>query len=87
MKAAGLLLFLLVAGPGFLIHGVRTLRRRAWHDGVPAIEYLIDRSLGVAPPPRTDTDRRFALFHTWMAVLFGGFFSLCLLGVLTSLFV
>ena len=76
MKIAGLLLFLLLSGPVLLWLGVSTLRGRTWRDGVPALELLIDRALGEAPPARTAWDRRFAHFHAWMAVLFGTFFSI-----------
>ncbi|MBP7135825.1 MAG: hypothetical protein KBA57_05645 [Sphingomonadaceae bacterium] len=82
---AGLILLLLVLGPGFLFVGVRTLRTRAWHDGVPALELMIDRALGENPPQRTTWDRRFALFQMWMAIVFGSFFTLALMAVLYTL--
>ena len=87
MKEAGFILFLLAAGPGFVILGIRNLRTRAWQEGVPAIELLIDRALGEEPPPRTRWDRRLARFHGWMMILFGSFFSLVLVAVLSSQFV
>jgi len=87
MKLFGLLAFLLLAGPGFLALGIRALRTRAWHDGVPAVELLIDRAAGIAPPARTAWDRRFALFNTLMLLVFGAFFSLALVAILYSQFV
>ena len=79
-------LFLLIAGPGFLWLGICSLRTRAWRDGVPALELMIDRAAGVEPPPRNAWDRRFSLFNAWMFVVFGTFFSLVGLAVLYSSF-
>lgn len=87
MKDIGALLFLILAGPGFLLLGIWNLKRRAWRDGVPAAELLIDRTFGVEPPPRNAWDRRFGLFNAAMLVLFGLFFSLALVAVLYSQFV
>ena len=86
MKEVGLYLFLLIAGPGFLWLGYRNVRTRAWHDGVPAIELMIDRAAGVEPPERNATDRGFARVNAWMMVVFGAFFSLVGLAVLYSSF-
>lgn len=85
MKDIGLVLLLTLLGPLFVVQGARSLRSRAWHDGVPALELVIDRALGEEPPPRTAWDRRFALFQSWMAIILGSFFSLCLLAVVVSL--
>ena len=82
-----MILFLIAAGPGFLFLGVRSLRTRAWHDGVPIAELLIDRAIGEEPPARNETDRRFSLFNAWMMIVFGAFFSLVLAAVLYSQFV
>ncbi|ESZ87930.1 MAG: hypothetical protein Q27BB25_06290 [Blastomonas sp. CACIA14H2] len=82
MKELGLLALLVLLGPGFLWMGIRSLRTRAWHDGVPALELMIDRVIGEEPPPRTKWDRRFALFQTGAAILFGSFFTLIFLAVL-----
>lgn len=87
MKELGTILFLILAGPGFLVLGVWNLRIRAWHDGVPAAELLIDHALGQEPPPRNVTDRGFSLFNAWMMVIFGAFFSLALVAVIFSQFV
>lgn len=78
-------LVLIVAGPCLLALGLWTLRTASWYDGVPAAEALIDRIGGVAPPPRTATDRRFARFHAWMSIILGAFFTLCLAAVSVSL--
>ena len=82
MRTFGLLFFLILGGPGFLWLGIRSLRTGAWHDGVPALELMMDRMAGEEPPPRTAWDRRFAFFHAWMLALFGTFFSLVGLAVL-----
>lgn len=87
MKDAVLILFLFVAGPGFLALGIWNFRTRAWRDGGPAIELAIDRAAGIEPPPRNATDRRFGFFNALMLVLFGAFFSLVLAAVLYSQFV
>lgn len=79
------LLALTVAGPGLLALGLWTLRTRSWYDGIPAAEMLIVRIGGAMPPPRTATDRHFARFHAWMSIIFGVFFSLCLLAAIISL--
>lgn len=86
MSGLGTILFLFLAGPGFLLFGIRNLRTRAWHDGVPAAELLIDSAIGAEPPSRNATDRRFSLFNAWMMVIFGAFFSLCLAAVVISQF-
>ncbi|MEI9926507.1 MAG: hypothetical protein WDN44_00735 [Sphingomonas sp.] len=82
-----MILFLLVAGPGFLALGLWNLRARVWQEGVPVLELLIDRALGEEPPPRTPWDRRLARFHGWMMILFGSLFSLALAAVVFSQFV
>ena len=87
MKELGLILFLLLAGPGFFMLGVWNLKTRAWRDGVPVAELLIDRALHEKAPPRNAWDRRFGLFNAAMLVLFGAFFSLVLAAVLYSQFV
>ena len=87
MKDLGTILFLLLAGPGFLYLGIRSVRTQAWRESAPALEVLIDRAVGVDVPPRTAWDRRFARFQAWMFVAFGSFFSLCLAAVLFTLFV
>ena len=86
MKAVDIL-FLTAIGPGFLLLGILNLKRRAWRDGVPVAELLIDRALGTEPPPRNAWDRRFGLFNAVMLILFGGFFSLALAVLLYSQFV
>jgi hypothetical protein len=85
MKEVGVLALLALLGPGFLWMGIRSLRTKAWHDGVPALESMIDRAIGEEPPPRTKWDRRFALFQTGAAILFGSFFTLLFFAVLYSL--
>lgn len=87
MKLLGAILFLVIAGPGFLALGIRNLRSGVWRDGIPAIELAIHRGAGTEPPPRNTWDRRFALFNAWAMVLFGLFFSLGLFAVLYSTFV
>ncbi|WP_423605526.1 hypothetical protein [Sphingomonas sp. MS122] len=87
MNDVALILFLLVTGPGFLMLGIWNFRTRAWRDGVPAIELMIDRAAGVELPARNATDRRFGFFNALMLVLFGAFFSLVLVAVLYSQFV
>ena len=81
------ILFLTAAGPGFLLLGIWNLRRRAWRDGIPAAELLIDRALGAEPPPRNAWDRRFGLFNAAMLILFGVFFSVAFAAILYSQFV
>ena len=85
MKTIALVLLMTILGPGYLVMGVSALRTRAWHDGVPALELLIDRAIGEEPPARTAWDLRFALFQSWMAVIFGSFFSLGLFAILYTL--
>lgn len=85
MKEVGVLALLALLGPGFLWMGIRSLRTKAWHDGVPALELMIDRALGEEPPPRTKWDRRFARFQAWAMVVFGLFFTLLFFAVLYSL--
>jgi hypothetical protein len=81
------ILVLVLVGPGFLLLGLLNLKSRAWRDGVPAAELLLDRALGAEPPPRNAWDRRFGLFNAAMLILFGLFFSLVLVAILYSQFV
>ena len=82
--SAPALLTLIVAGPGLLGLGLWTLRTRAWYDGVPAAELLIDRAAGVAPPPRDPSDRRFNLFHAGVSIIPGTFFTACLVAAVIA---
>jgi len=84
LKEIGLVLLLTLMGPGFLALGVWQLRTRAWREGVPALELLIDRAIGEEPPPRTKTDRTLGHINAWLLVIFGGFFSLCGFAVIYS---
>ncbi|MBX9797049.1 hypothetical protein [Sphingomonas sp.] len=84
VKTVGLVILLLIIGPTFLGYGVWLLRTGNWRESIPAAELLIDRAIGAEPPPRNAWDRRVALFQSWMMVLFGSFFSLCLIAVLIS---
>ena len=65
------LAFLLITGPGFLVWGSWMLRSGAWRDGVPLGEIVIDRAIGIKPPPRNNWDRRFAKGQAWFLILFG----------------
>jgi len=85
LKELGLVVLLTLLGPGFLALGVWNLRTRAWRDGVPALELLIDRTIGEEPPPRTKTDRALGRINAWLLVIFGGFFSLCDFAAIYSL--
>jgi hypothetical protein len=80
-------LSLVLAGPGFLLLGIRNLRRGAWRDGVPVAELLVYRALEGEPRPRTRWDRRFAFCQAVMMILFGLFFSLALLAIVLTLFI
>jgi hypothetical protein len=82
MKIAAAILLLTVMGPGFAILGIWTLRSRSWRDGVPLLELAIDRVIGEEPPERTRCDRRFARFNAWAQIIFGSFFTACLVTVL-----
>ena len=62
---------LVAIGALFAWLGARSLLSGSWRENVPAVEYLIDRAAGVAPPPRTRWDRRFALLQAWLSFLFG----------------
>lgn len=84
MKTLAAILFLVVIGPGFLMLGIRSLRTNLWRNGVPAIELAVHRAAGTEPLLRNAWDRRFALFNALAMVLFGLFFSFCLLAVLYS---
>ena len=84
MKIAIAILFLLVTGPYLLWMGVQSLRRSWWRESVPLLEVVIDRVAGIAPPPRTAWDRRFAFAQAIMFTVFGTFFSLVLIAVLFS---
>jgi hypothetical protein len=84
MKAFAAILFLAVAGPGFLMLGIQNLRSGLWRDGVPAIELAVHRAAGTTPPPRNTWDRCFARINASAMVLFGAFFTCCLLAVLVS---
>lgn len=86
MKTAFVMIFLLIAGPGFLFMGVQSLRGGWWRESVPLLEAAIDRAAGIDPPPRTAWDRRFAFGQAIMLTIFGAFFSLCLAAVLISTF-
>jgi hypothetical protein len=79
-------LLLTVMGPGFLAMGIWTLRSRAWRDGVPLLELAIDRAIGEEPPKRTRWDRHFARFNAWAQIIFGSFFTVCLVAVLFTQF-
>ena len=59
-------------------HSAWTLRTRPWYHAVPAADSLIDRAAGIAAPPRDPLDRRFNLFHAWMSIILGTFFTACL---------
>jgi hypothetical protein len=85
LKEISVVLLLTVMGPGFFALGVWNLRTRAWRDGVPALELLIDRASGAEPPPRTRTDRTLGHMNAWLLVIFGGFLSLCDFAVIYSL--
>jgi len=62
---------LLALGLAFAGMGVWTLYTRKRDDMVPLAELLINRALGEEPPPRNAWDRRLALFHGGMSILFG----------------
>lgn len=85
LPALPALLALIIADPGLLALGLWTLRTRSWYNGIPAAEMLVDGIGGATPPPRTAADRHFARFHAWMSIIFGAFFSLCLLAAIFSL--
>ncbi|MGN6277425.1 MAG: hypothetical protein ACTHM8_01720 [Sphingomonas sp.] len=86
MNTAIALVSLVIAGPGLLTLGIRSLRTAAWKESVPVAEWLIDRAAGIEPPARTAWDRRFAHIQAWLLVIFGSFFSLGLAAVIFSLF-
>jgi len=85
LKEIGLILMLTAAGPGCVGVGVWSLRTRAWREGVPALELLIDRAVGAEPPPRTKYDRISNHVHAWLLVISGVFFSLCDFAVIYTL--
>ena len=85
MKDIGVVLLLMLLGPGLLFMGIVSVRRRWWQDSVPLAEFLIDRAAGIDPPPRNRWDRGFARVQAWLYILLGFFFTLCLAAVLFSL--
>lgn len=87
MKDFGVFVFLLIAGPGLLTLGIKSLRHGWWRESVPLLEVVIDRVAGTELPPRNRWDRGFARVQAWMFVVFGTFFSVCLAAVLFSLIV
>ncbi|MHA6768499.1 hypothetical protein [Sphingobium ummariense] len=86
MKTLFLVAFMLVAGPYFFWTGIQSLRHGWWRESAPLLEVVIDRTTGVELPPRTAWDRRFALTQAVLNILFGAFFSLCLVAALISTF-
>jgi hypothetical protein len=79
-------LLLTVLGPGCVMLGIWTLRTQGWRDGVPVLELMIDRAIGEEPLERTTRDRRLARFNAWAQIIFGSFFSICLVAALFTQF-
>ena len=86
MKIAFGILLLAFLGPGCIILGIWTLRSQAWRDGVPLLELVVDRALGAEPPERSARDRRVARFNAWAQIIFGSFFTICLVAALFTQF-
>jgi len=79
------LLFLAAVAPVSLALGLWTLRAGSWYSDPPAAEIVISRIGSVTLSARTATDRRFARFHAWTAVVPGALFPPCFTAVSVSL--
>lgn len=77
---------LIFFGPGLLIYVTYLVRTQRWRDSVPLLEAVIDRTAGIEPPPRNQTDHIFTLIQlgamTFVGLIFSGLGLIILLEAL-----
>ena len=71
MSEAFATLLLIAFGPGLLTYVGFLVRRNRWRDAAPALEVVIDKAVGIEPPPRNRTDHAFMIFQLVMMMFVG----------------
>jgi hypothetical protein len=71
MSDALVILGLLAFGPGLLTYVGYLVRQRRWCDSVPLLEAVVDKTVGVEPPPRNRIDHVFMIVQLSLMTLVG----------------